>query len=350
MKICLLILMISSVSCSKTSYLVKQGIGQIKIQWNGIENEEVLEDKKVKDDYKQKIKDIQNYKTFFYRYFDHVPTDIYTETSFLKDDAVTYLVIASKYNEVKAIQHSFPFVGKFPYLGFFDKDSAVEFQKELEEKDYVTWMRPVYAYSTLNYFEDKILSSFFHFNKYELAELIFHELTHTVFFIKDDVEFNENLADFVSEKMLVDYFKFSKEKVKSLEKNDQKTKLLMKEVVIKIKKLNIIYKKNNFKDKKKNQKLLTKFLESEFYPHFKKICKENEINELHCFPLSKKGWNNARFTNFLTYGGKKNLIDKLFRAKKLKLKGFLDYLRKTHRKYDDSDTDLSFSNYLSKRL
>jgi len=79
----------------------------------------------------------------------------------LENSAVTYLVVASPFNEIKAVETCFPVMGCFPYLGFFNLNSAKNFAKEKENENYVTWIRPVYAYSTLGYFTDTILSSFF---------------------------------------------------------------------------------------------------------------------------------------------------------------------------------------------
>src|SRR5690606_2478177 len=131
----------------------------------------------------------------FYHYFDAKPTSIYSKTTMLENPAVSYLVIATPHTSLEPHQFKFPFVGSFPYIGFFNKDSAQKFARELEEdENLVTWVRPVYAYSTLVYFEDRILSSFFHYEDVELAELIFHELVHSCFFIMDEVDLNEHMA------------------------------------------------------------------------------------------------------------------------------------------------------------
>src|SRR5690606_17570522 len=87
------------------------------------------------------------------------------------------------------------------------KDSALDWVKDKKEEGFQTWMRPVYAYSTLGYFEDRILSSFFQYDKYELAELVFHELFHVMYFLKNNVDFNENIANFFGEQMAREYFK-----------------------------------------------------------------------------------------------------------------------------------------------
>ena len=74
------------------------------------------------------------------------------------------------------------------------------FKKKQEEKDFVTYRRPVTAYSSLGNFDDPILSTFFLFSEKGLIELVFHELYHTLFFVKNQVDLNENLATYFSQK------------------------------------------------------------------------------------------------------------------------------------------------------
>ena len=160
---------------------------------------------------KKKIKKIEDYKDYFYKFFKREVKGHYEKTTLLGRDAVTYLVTASPFNKIAPREECFPFVGCFPYLGFFNKKSALKHQEILEKEDWVTWMRPVYAYSTLGNFNDPILSSFFRYDDEVLAELIFHELFHTIFFIENEVQLNENLANFFSAKLVAKYFHWSEE-------------------------------------------------------------------------------------------------------------------------------------------
>jgi predicted aminopeptidase len=55
-------------------------------------------------------------------------------------------------------------------------------------------MGGVEAYSTLGYLADPVLNTFLHRSDADLAELIFHELTHAKVFIPGDTDFNEAFA------------------------------------------------------------------------------------------------------------------------------------------------------------
>jgi hypothetical protein len=111
---------------------MKQTIGQMRLQFSGTKNEKVLQDKSVSAEEKEKIKIILSAKKFFLDYFDHKDSGIYSKTTFLDSKAVSWLVIASKPDDIQAYEHEFPFFGSFPYLGFFSKDDAEDFVVKLK--------------------------------------------------------------------------------------------------------------------------------------------------------------------------------------------------------------------------
>ncbi|MBJ00316.1 MAG: hypothetical protein CME67_03715 [Halobacteriovoraceae bacterium] len=325
MKFIVLVLCSIFVSCAKLSYIVDQGVGQVALEWKARSNEEVLADEKVDKKHKEKIKQIMAYKKFFYEYFDKEPTNIYSQTTFLDRPAVTYLVIASPVDKVEALRHSFPIVGEFPYLGFFSQKEAKNFALDLTNKGYEVYTRPVYAYSTLNQwiFDDNILSSFFEYNEVELAEMIFHELFHTVFFIKNEVDLNENLAQFFSRELVFEYFNYSDQQKALYWEKHKKDKILTGKVAGLAKELQAQYlDKGRIISNAKSVR--EEFLETLFRPEISKTCEELKVS--NCWPL-KKTWNNARFAAFLTYESGQGRIQKLRKHKNLPdLKTFFAFL------------------------
>ena len=218
----LLVILITT-SCAKLNYIYEQGVGQISLFAKARDNKEVIKNVRLPKEQREKVQKIEELKKYFYKYWGKKETQIYSQTTMLKSRAVTYLVIASPYEEIKAAENCFPVMGCFPYLGFFNLNSAKEFARDKEEEGLVTWVRPVYAYSTLGYFTDTILSSFFHYNEIEITELIFHELFHTIFFVKNEVELNENLANYFSVLMMETYFK-EKNQLENLQKQQKEEK------------------------------------------------------------------------------------------------------------------------------
>lgn len=316
----------------------------MKLLREGRPNAEVLADKSIDEEARRKIKLIETYKTYFYDYWKMEPTGIYSETTFLEGDAVTYLVIASPFNIIKAKDHCFPFMGCFPYLGFFSEKKANDYASGLRtsEESWQTYVRPVYAYSTLGYFEDRILSSFFHYSDDQLADLIFHELFHTLFFIKDEVDLNEALASYFAREMALEYFSVTdKEKqVRSAKKRRQD--LINRYFVSLVNQLNEKYKEKSFKDSKSAIQFRDEFLKNELVPKMKKYCEEQ--GEKNCY-WAKKPWNNASLAAFLTYEDRGDEIEKHHKNLGVSLKDFFKSLKDSYARYEDEDIEASFTEF-----
>jgi predicted aminopeptidase len=327
------------------SYLSEQGIEQAKLQWSGRDNDEFLNDPKISEEMKRKVMLVGEYKKFFYHYFSEKPTSIYSKTAMLSNKAVTYLVIASTHTKIEAKEFEFPIMGNFPYLGFFKKDSAKDFAKKLNKKEnLVTYIRPVYAYSTLGYLEDRILSSFFEYDELELAELVFHELFHTVYFIKDEVDLNENLANLYGKEMLQEYFKGRPELTEYLVTEQKKTALAKRVVDL----INILQtefaKLGGFITDEKADALTQRFVTEVFKPEIKHYCTKLELGEDDC--EIKEEWNQASFAAFLTYEEEQDFLEKLKQQKNFDLKQYLSWLRMEFKNFDNQSKIESFTDYL----
>lgn len=324
-------------------------MGQMGLQWRGVKNEVVLANPKISPSIKRKILLVEEYKKFFYYYFGERASSIYSKTTMLDNKAVTYLVIAAPHTEIKAHEFKFPLMGSFPYIGFFNLDSAKKFAKNLEDdENLVTWIRPVYAYSTLGYFEDRILSSFFKYDDVELAELVFHELFHTVFFIKNEVDLNENLANLYGKEMLKEYFKDRPELKKYLSDQEKRTQI-DKRVVELIDILQGEFKKlGGFITAQTADELTNRFVDEVFKPDLRALCMKLELDESDCELKDK--WNQASFAAFLTYEEEQDFLEELKKEKKLNLKDFLSWLKMEYKSYGAQDEIESFTDYLKLKV
>lgn len=348
MKLSLVVLFLLS-GCAKLGYLTEQGYHQVRLQMAGEDNSKVLNDPSVNQEFKRKILLVGNYKEFFYRYFEAKPTKIYSKTTMLEHEAVSYLVVASPHSEIRAHEFEFPLMGSFPYMGFFKKESAKKFASKLREKEnLVTMIRPVYAYSTLGYLEDRILSSFFEYDDVELAELIFHELFHTVFFIKDDVDLNENLANLYGKELLQEYFKGKPELSVYLKKEERKQLFAKRMLEL----INILQEEFNklggFITDEKADVLTNRFVEEVFKPDLKSLCSKLGLTEEDCELKDK--WNQASFAAFLTYEEEQDFLYKLKDQLKLNLKDFLSWLKSEHKKFKKQDEIEHFTDYLKSKV
>lgn len=348
-RISLITLLFFFTGCARVGYLAEQGVEQFKIQWlKDRKNLEVLNDPTVPKEVKRKILLIQEYKKFFYDYFSEKETGIYTRTTMLDGEAVSYLVIAAPHNKIEAHEFEFPIFGSFPYIGFFKKASAIDFAKKLEkEENLVTFIRPVFAYSTLGYLEDRILSSFFEYNDIELAELVFHELFHTVFFVKDNVDLNENLANFYGKELLKEYFKDQNQLIEYFKKVEKK-EILTERIVELISILQGEFDKLGvFLDDKKADEITKRFVSDVFLPEVKKTCGNLGLTERDC--EFRYPWNQASFAAFLTYEKEQDFLTALKKSINMSLVEFLAWLRSEDEKFQKSSHEESFMDYLKAR-
>lgn len=320
-------------ACAKVGYMIDQGKGQLTLQTRARPNGEVLKDPRISSENKRKIKIVGEAKSYFYKYFNRRPTKIYEKTTMLSRPMVTTLVIASPFNKIEPKKECFPFVGCFPYLGFFEPEDAKEYAEKLESEEWVTYSRPVYAYSTLGHFDDAILSSFFHYSDEELVELVFHELFHTILFVDDEVDLNENLANYFGAEMMMEYFKWTPEQMKKAVRAKEVQDGLSRLIVVLTTELAQKYEKNNPANKKASEQLLEEFLKTQFKPQISSYCQKNELAQKSCWPL-KRGWNNASFAAFLTYEKKAQRISELKHELNLDLKSLFALIERSLACYD----------------
>jgi len=121
----------------------------------------------------------------------------YTTYVELDRDYLAAVVSASQRDSFQRHEWHFPVVGSMPYKGFFDIEDAVKERGKLEKKDLDIWIRKVSGFSTLGWFKDPLYSYMREYSPGRLADLIIHELVHSTVFIKGQVTFNEELAEFI---------------------------------------------------------------------------------------------------------------------------------------------------------
>jgi predicted aminopeptidase len=93
----------------------------------------------------------------------------------------------------------FPIVGSASYRGYFSQDGARRYAAIWEKKGWDACVGDVPTYSTLGWFKDPLLNTFIFEPEDELADTIFHELTHERLFISGDTDFNEAFATMVAQ-------------------------------------------------------------------------------------------------------------------------------------------------------
>lgn len=181
------------------SYGWMQAKGQVRLLWNTKPVADVLADPAYPDSTKQKIELIREIKRFAIDSLGLDKSGSYESFYDQQGKPILWVVTAAQPYQLVAKQWHFPIIGTFSYKGFFEKDRADTTKAELQRDGLDTRIGEVSAWSTLGFLNDPILSSFLDRPVGSLAELIIHELTHGTLFIKNSLEYNENLADFVGE-------------------------------------------------------------------------------------------------------------------------------------------------------
>lgn len=112
---------------------------------------------------------------------------------------VTWVLYAAPEFSLEPKTWWYPTLGRLDYRGFFDERDAEALAADLRAEGLDVQVGGVDAYSTLGWFHDPVLNTFVHAAEVDLAELIFHELTHRKLFRGGETMFNESLANAVAE-------------------------------------------------------------------------------------------------------------------------------------------------------
>ncbi len=210
---------------SLVDYGVRLGMGQLGIVWNARPLQVFLDDPAFPDSLKSKLRLIDDIRKFAIDSLGLRDTRNYKTLYDQRNQELLWVVQACEPFALKPKEWHFPIVGTMPYKGFFDREKAIALQKALEAEGYDVSVRNPGGWSTLGWFTDPILSGMLDRSEGDLASLIIHEMVHATVFVKDDVDFNENLADFIGDTAAYHFLKFkfgadSKEYAEYL-RNDQ---------------------------------------------------------------------------------------------------------------------------------
>lgn len=223
------------------------------------------------------LKQISLAKEFGQKIFELHDSKSYSKFVDLKRDTLGYNITVAPEFSLKPVEFTFPVVGKFSYLGFFDKQKTKAWKKRYEQNGYDVYLSEIGAYSTLGFLHDPIFSTYLQFSKQYLTDLILHEMTHEKLFFKNDILLSETLAVYNARKATQAFFKENTQNKKS-----SKKKFSHKEVSQKVfqeynqfyvsiehyrKLLNDLYQKNISAEEKRKQK-------AEIFANLKKTLQE----------------------------------------------------------------------------
>lgn len=182
------------------SYGVAQGRGQLKIVWEAKPVDQFLQDPQFPDSLKEKLELIDEVRRFAIDSLSLKDTENYKTLFDQKGEEIMWVVTASERYLLKPKEWKFPILGAVPYKGFFNKEKALALAQELDKDGWDVSVRNPGGWSTLGWFRDPVLSKMLERSEGDLASLIIHEMVHATIFVKDSVDFNENLASFIGDR------------------------------------------------------------------------------------------------------------------------------------------------------
>ncbi len=193
-------------------YGVEQGMGQLKIVWYARPVKEVMTDPEFPDSLKSRLLLIEDIRKFAIDSLGLKDTKNYKTVYDQQGKELMWVVTASEPFALKPKLWHFPVIGTVPYKGYFNKEKAKIESDDLEKEGWDVSVRNPGGWSTLGWFTDPILSGMLNRSEGDLASLIIHEMVHATLWVKDSVDFNENLATFIGDTAAYDFiiYKFGK--------------------------------------------------------------------------------------------------------------------------------------------
>jgi len=180
-------------------YLLIQARGQAKVLFLAINKEEYIQSTPLTEEEIDNLERIEQIKKFSVDSLGFEPTANYCKI--LNDDGkpLLWVVTAAPAFKLTPVEWNYPLIGKAGYKGFFSEDRAIKLKNHLIAVGFDAAIRPVSAWSTLGWLPDPLPGRHLKLTKGKFCNLLFHELFHATFFKADNINNNENLANFVAD-------------------------------------------------------------------------------------------------------------------------------------------------------
>lgn len=181
-----------------------QGIsGQLEIVRKSRPNPEVLTDPKTGAELKKQLESVEEIRRFAKEHLSLPGDESYGKYADLGRESVSWVLYAAPEFSLEPKRWWYPTLGKLDYRGYFREEDTTEMAEKLKAEGYDVYTGGVDAYSTLGWLHDPVLNTFVDSADIDLAELIFHELTHRKYFRNGATAFNESLANAVAEEGVI---------------------------------------------------------------------------------------------------------------------------------------------------
>jgi predicted aminopeptidase len=254
-------------------YVVDAAFEQASILANRESIESVLTDPATPEPTKQKLRAVVDARSFAQDSLGLTPDGSFTTYTDIHRDVLSWIVMAVRKDSFELKSWWFPIVGSVPYKGFFHKDEAEAYARELEADGlYETWVRPTDAYSTLGWFDDPILSTTLKRPITSVVETVIHEIFHQTVWISGHATFNETAANIVGLQGAAEFFqsKYPKTEHEQAANDRLRDAASLAAIVTELyTKLNELYQSDLSRDKKLSER--TQIFEAVMQPWRKRL-------------------------------------------------------------------------------
>ncbi|TFW30880.1 aminopeptidase [Massilia horti] len=185
--------------CSTLNYYTQAAQGQLELMSDAKPIDDWLADPGTNPKLRVRLETARQIRRFAVKELGLPDNSSYKNYAALSRPYVLWNVVATPELSLKPLQWCFPVAGCVNYRGYYNKDDAQAYARELRQGGNDVEVGGVAAYSTLGWFSDPLLSTFINYPDAELARMLFHELAHQVVYVQGDSQFNESFASAVEE-------------------------------------------------------------------------------------------------------------------------------------------------------
>lgn len=194
----LLVLCTGLSACATLGYYAQSVSGQLHIMNRERPLQNVIADDDTGAALRNKLVFIRKVLAFAHTQLDLPDNGSYQDYADLDRPYVTWNVFAAPELSLQARNWCYIFVGCLSYRGYFSRAAAEEYAGKLRRRGWDVFVGAVSAYSTLGWFRDPVLNTMLNREDWEIARLLFHELTHQKIYFKAGGEVNEAVAETVA--------------------------------------------------------------------------------------------------------------------------------------------------------
>ena len=195
-----LIAVLAAVTSCNTLHFYGQAVrGQFEILAKSRPNPKVIADPSSTPLLRRQLASVEEIRRFASEQLALPGDKSYGKYADLGRKHVVWVLYAAPESSLEPKTWFYPAIGEMDYRGYFLEADTTALASQLRKDGYDVYIGGVDAYSTLGWFHDPILNTFVDYPDIDLAETIFHELTHRKVFHRGDTVFNESLANVVAE-------------------------------------------------------------------------------------------------------------------------------------------------------